>query len=211
MQHVLSYLSQAEGDVSGAWSSTQGSRALLSTTVTKRDLAPLGLYRFRVRGLHGIDGGGGEPGPFSTPSSLVRCGALSEAEQAAAAAAGGAGRAGGAAAAGEAAYVGASVDQAPVDVKAAVQQALKEAGVAAAIQRAEAVKSAVKSAVSAALLEERQGRARCGRRAEEAGEPELGEGEVEEEKEGEEEGEESGTEGEEEAVRGSSAAAAVSC
>ena len=45
----------------------------------------------------------------------------------------------------------------------------------------------------------------------EAGEPELGEGEVEEEKEGEEEGEESGTEGEEEAVRGSSGAAAVSC
>ena len=87
----------------------------------------------------------------------------------------------------------------------------KEAGVAAAIQRAEAVKSAVKSAVSAALLEERQGRARCGRRAEEAGEPELGEGEVEEEKEGEEEGEESENEGEEEAVRGSSAAAAVSC
>ena len=44
-----------------------------------------------------------------------------------------------------------------------------------------------------------------------AGEPELGEGEVEEEKEGEEEGEESENEGEEEAVRGSSAAAAVSC
>jgi len=33
-----------------------------------------------VRGLHGIDGGGGEPGPFSAPSSLVRCGALGEGE-----------------------------------------------------------------------------------------------------------------------------------
>ena len=72
---IYTILSQAEGDASGAWSSTPGSRALQATTVTKRNLTPLGLYRFRVRGLHGIDGGGGEPGPFSAPSSLVRCGA----------------------------------------------------------------------------------------------------------------------------------------
>ena len=81
------HLLQAEGDASGAWSSTQSSRTLEATTVTQRDLTPLGLYRFRVRGLRGVGAGvggepRGEPGPFSAPSSLVRCGALSGAEQA---------------------------------------------------------------------------------------------------------------------------------
>ena len=128
--------------------------------MTKRDLAPLGLYRFRVRGLHGIDGGGGEPGPFSAPSSLVRCGA-------------------------------------------------PEGRGAQETQRAEALKSAV----SAALLEERQGRARCGGRAEEAGEPELGEGSEEEEDENEEEGEEFDTEneGDDDGGNASSTAPAISC
>ena len=112
------HLWQAEGDAaSGAWSSTQRSRTLEATTVTKRDLTPLGLYRFRVRGLRGTSasGVGGEPGPFSAPSSLVRCGELSGAEQAAAVAAGGAVGAAGAAGGGEGKSVvrqGVSIDQA---------------------------------------------------------------------------------------------------
>jgi hypothetical protein len=119
--HIYIHLWQAEGDAaSGAWSSTQSSRTLEATTVTKRDLTPLGLYRFRVRGLRGTSasGVGGEPGPFSAPSSLVRCGALSGAEQAAAVAAGGAvgaAAAAGAAGGGEGKSVvrqGVSIDQA---------------------------------------------------------------------------------------------------
>ena len=158
---IYTILSQAEGDASGAWSSTPGSRALQATTVTKRNLTPLGLYRFRVRGLHGIDGGGGEPGPFSAPSSLVRCGA-------------------------------------------------PEGRGAQETQRAEALKSAVSAAL---LLEERLRRARRGARAEEAGEPELGEGSEEEEDENEEEGEEFDTEneGDDDGGNASSTAPAISC